>query len=161
MCEFLTLHGAALCFRLIRLSVLLPLSELREKRIWSGMIPTRASLRSNSTFLEGMHRSKRQKNQSQHPSPLQQAARFTLFTCAVLGHQPFRERKKVGKKTIATRKPAFSWGFRMFGTIRHECHSKKKKEKKRKTRCGIDWLCRFFLVYSTLSWKGWPSCFRC
>ena len=31
-------------FRLIRLSVLLSLSELKEKRSWLGMIPTRASL---------------------------------------------------------------------------------------------------------------------
>ena len=41
--------GAALCvfFCLIRLSDLLPSSELKEKRIWLGMIPTRVSLRLN------------------------------------------------------------------------------------------------------------------
>ena len=40
--------GAALCFfHLIRLLVLLSLSELKGKRIWPGMIPTRASLRSH------------------------------------------------------------------------------------------------------------------
>ena len=41
-------RGCAVFFRLIRLSVLLSLSELKEKS-WLGMIPTRASLRLNGS----------------------------------------------------------------------------------------------------------------
>ena len=37
-------------FHLIRLSVLLSLSELKEKRVWLGMTPTRASLRKKNVF---------------------------------------------------------------------------------------------------------------
>ena len=49
-CEFPA--GCTVCFRLIRLSVLLSLSELKEKRIWLGMIPTRASLRRKKIVLK-------------------------------------------------------------------------------------------------------------
>ena len=48
---FVSRRGFAVFFRLIRLSVLLSLSELKEKRIWLGMIPTRASLRLKLSFL--------------------------------------------------------------------------------------------------------------
>ena len=47
-CEFDSRRGFAVFpvrLDLIRLSVLLSLCELKEKRIWFGMIPTRASLR--------------------------------------------------------------------------------------------------------------------
>ena len=43
-------------FRLIRLSVLLSLSELKEKKICLGMIPTRASLRLNGSVNPAIYR---------------------------------------------------------------------------------------------------------
>ena len=45
-------RGCAVFFPLIRLSILLSLSEMKEKRIWLEMIPTRASLWCSLFFRE-------------------------------------------------------------------------------------------------------------